>query len=541
MKFAPLHPNEKERQAALKRLKLLDTLPEKEFDDLTLIASQICNTPIAIISLVDDSRQWFKSITGLEGITGSSREIAFCAHAILQDNIFEIPDSREDERFKDNPFVTAKSNNIVFYAGAPLLSPDGYPIGTLCVIDHKPRTLTPEQSRALASLSAQVQKLIELRVQATKMKEQMIALEYRKTALESLTEGIILIGKDTRVVDFNPAALQILGLTADELYGQPDNNTDWNTFREDGSVCPVGERSGIFSLQTGQPIKNNIRGIIRPDKKVRWLRVNSTPIFMDGGKVPTHAVTIFTDITDEKKLEDDRRQLQNKMVESARLSTLGEMAGGIAHEINTPLASILMLTEMLSKRIPDPESDQQDILKKVKRIHDTALRIAKIVKGLKFFSRNSGNDPMEPFLANVVVEATLDLCREKMTLGQIDLALNIEDNLSIFGRSTEISQVLMNLIGNSMDAVESLPEKWIHIKAMTENDKIIISVTDSGRGIPSMVVDKMMNPFFTTKEVGKGTGLGLSISTGIIQSHDGRLFYDEIGRASCRERVYGRV
>lgn len=158
---APLPRSEAERIKALLDYELLDTPPEPQFDDLTALASNICETPIALISLVDSNRQWFKSAVGLAA-KETSRKIAFCSHAILQQRLFEIEDARQDERFADNPLVTGDPQ-IRFYAGAPLETATGHRLGTLCVIDRSPRALSSQQQEALRALARQAVALMELR------------------------------------------------------------------------------------------------------------------------------------------------------------------------------------------------------------------------------------------------------------------------------------------------------------------------------------------------------------------------------------------
>jgi anti-sigma regulatory factor (Ser/Thr protein kinase) len=153
--------DETARLAALRQYRILDTEPERAFDDLALLASQICGTPIALITLVDADRQWFKARQGIE-VAQTSRAVSFCAHAIEQQGLFIVPDAREDERFRDNPFVTG-GPLIRFYAGAPLVTPDGHALGTLCVVDRVPRTLTARQREALDALRRQVEAQLELR------------------------------------------------------------------------------------------------------------------------------------------------------------------------------------------------------------------------------------------------------------------------------------------------------------------------------------------------------------------------------------------
>ena len=161
--------NEEARVVALDKYAILDTDPEQSFDDLTLLASYVCKTPMALISLVDEDRQWFKSRVGIDA-SETSRDIAFCSTAILQSDVFVVPDALADERFRDNPLVVSDPH-IRFYAGAPLINEDGYALGTLCVIDRAPRDLAPDQKEALQALSRLVLVHLEFRRNLILLKE----------------------------------------------------------------------------------------------------------------------------------------------------------------------------------------------------------------------------------------------------------------------------------------------------------------------------------------------------------------------------------
>ncbi|MGF1566391.1 MAG: ATP-binding protein [Flavobacteriales bacterium] len=183
MENPELHRDEERRLARLLALELLDTPAEADYDDLTRLAAQICGTPVSLVTLLDDKRQWFKSKHGLNA-PETPREVSFCGHAIHTENEpFIVPDARNDERFHDNPLVTGDLK-VVFYAGIPLTNEEGLPFGTLCVIDHQPRQLTPDQIDALRILARQVMRLLDLRKASKDLQALVQQLKSQKAELE---------------------------------------------------------------------------------------------------------------------------------------------------------------------------------------------------------------------------------------------------------------------------------------------------------------------------------------------------------------------
>ncbi|MGB7393095.1 MAG: GAF domain-containing protein, partial [Pricia sp.] len=189
MKAAKDHKQERERLESLETYSVMDSLPEADYDNLTRLAAHICGTPISLITLLDDKRQWFKSNHGLK-VRETPKEHAFCAHAVNEkEGLFVIEDARKDERFHDNPLVTSDPN-VIFYAGVPLMTREGLPLGTLCVIDHEPKILDKAQVDALNVLSEQIMRLLELRKSKLELVRVNQELESRNAELESFVDNV---------------------------------------------------------------------------------------------------------------------------------------------------------------------------------------------------------------------------------------------------------------------------------------------------------------------------------------------------------------
>ena len=261
------------------------------------------------------------------------------------------------------------------------------------------------------------------------------------------------------------------------------------------------------------------------DGNVFWVNTTIIP-FLDSNNQIEHYVSIGHDITSNKNNEKN-------LVQSAKMASLGEMAGGVAHEINNPLGIIRGKSLQLLRKLENNIIDSAYFKIELNKIEQTSMKIAKIVQGLQTFSRNGVNDPMEEVQVAKIIEDTLELCAERFKDHSIDLTINCPSDIKIFCRGSQISQVLMNLLSNAHDAIETFNEKWIKVEVKNEASFVKIIVTDSGNGIAHDVVEKMLNPFFSTKKVGKGTGLGLSISKGIIDDHNGNLRYDPTSKNTC--------
>ncbi len=217
------------------------------------------------------------------------------------------------------------------------------------------------------------------------------------------------------------------------------------------------------------------------------------------------------------------------LVNAAKMSALGEMAGGIAHEINNPLAIIHLKAEILKERASEGRLDQAKVADTAEHIKRTAERIGRIIKGLRTFSRDGEADPKQLTALQNIFEETLAFCREKfVNNGVIFKVAEVPPELTIDCRSTQISQVLLNLLNNAFDATEGVQERCVSIELKLNSNTLGLAITDNGSGVPEELKDKIFQPFFSTKEVGRGTGLGLSISKSIIEHHGGQLLLDSV-------------
>lgn len=389
MKKAPIPSNESERQSNLDSYNLVDTAPEIDFDNITELASQICETPIALISIIDNDRQWFKSKVGLEA-NQTGRDVSFCGHAIHSDELFEIKNSKEDDRFKGNPLVT-DAPEVIFYAGQPIISSEGYRLGTLCVIDNKPNELTEKQKRTMHILSQHVRSLLDLRKKNLELQKALVEVEKRSS----------------------------------------------------------------------------------------------------------------------------------EMVQNAKLVGLGRLAGGVAHEINNPLAIIAGRVDQLNIKLkPSEDSKEKELLNSIK---DNVKRIKGIVTGMLEYSRDEKVATNERTTLGACVDMVFPFFSEKCSGIGIEIFKDVDEDLAIEVNKIQISQIIVNLLNNAIDATEEQSLRKISIIGKKEGQEVVLRIADNGPGIPEDKIDQVLEPFFTTKAPGKGTGLGLSISFAMAKTNKGQL------------------
>lgn len=335
-----------------------------------------------------------------------------------------------------------------------------------------------------------------------------------RTLSESVPVGLFHTDKDGFCTYINRKWTEITGHAAEVGYG-----LGWlDTLHPDDRTRVLDNFRAY--MNNGHTLEEAYR-TIRTDGEVRYVNAITTQLKSDAGEV-TGYVGIVVDETERRAHGAMLERERLRAIEASKMASLGEMAGGIAHEINNPLAIIVGNASHIRKR----EDTPADVRHKADRIEHTAQRIAKIIRGLRAFARNADQDPLQPVHLAGVIEDTLALCSERFRNHGVQLDVHGKIDAIVNCRPSQISQVLLNVLNNAHDAVQGQTSPWVSLHLETTVSTISIAVTDSGRGIPANIADRIMEPFFTTKEVGKGTGLGLSIAKGLVEDHGGRLLLD---------------
>jgi len=534
MMSAPLHPHESARLAALHRYDILDSGSGPEFDDLTQLASLICGTPMAMISLVDDHRQWFKSKVGLD-TTQTPRAQSFCAHTLLHRELLEVPNTLEDARFSDNPLVVGKPE-IRFYAGAPLITPDGFNLGSLCVIDRVPRHLSPEQREALKRLSRQVMAQLELR-RSLRLLETQSA--FQNAILEGANYSIISVDPDGTIRTFNSGAEKMLGYRADEVVGKV-------TPAIIHDADEVAARAVELSHELGREIVTGFKVFVARTRLGYHEEREWTYIRKDGSRVPVLlSVTVLTgeddqitgfmgiasDITERKRVATEL--LLAKEAAEAASKAKSDFLAVMSHEIRTPMNAIIGMTSLLLDTRLEPR--QREF---VTAVYNSGEALLEIINDILDFSKiESSQLKLEPedFDLRLVTEGVFELLAPRAEAKRLEFAAIISPEVPfvVHGDDGRLRQILVNLLTNSIKFTEAgrVVLRVICVHRETALVRLKFEVTDTGIGIPPEKQAQLFHPFSqadsTTRRQYGGTGLGLAISKRLVE-----LMAGEIGLTS---------
>lgn len=522
---APLPDNETQRLEALYRYKILDTTSEQAFDDITRLAAQICGTPISLISLLEAERQWFKSKVGLEA-TETSRDVSFCAHAILQPDILIVSDTLADKRFATNPLVTS-APKIRFYAGVPLLSSKGYALGTLCVIDYVPRKLSQEQVEALRILGRQVSSQIESRcnlVNLVSANEALQKNEDRLRLLESVAvnanDAILITDAEPiehpgpQIVYVNQAFTKMTGYSLEDVLGKTPRLLQ-------GSKTDQDALDKIrVALKAWQPVRIELINYCK-DGSEFWVELSITPVTDQKGWY-THWVSVQRDITERKQIEEKILKALEKEKELGELKS--RFVSMVSHEFRTPLTTILSSAELLEHY--GHKSSEKEKLSFFHQIRTATQRMTQLLNDVLAINKaEAGKLEFKPNYLNLE-----EFCRALVKEMQINSRNKHVISFSSQGQCPDAcmdEKLLLHIFTNLLsNAIKYSPQgDTIYFEVDCRHEDVIFQVKDKGIGISTEKQQRLFEPFHRGENVGNipGTGLGLSIVKRLVELHEGHI------------------
>ncbi|MDX1719556.1 MAG: ATP-binding protein, partial [Salegentibacter mishustinae] len=513
---------------------ILDTPYEEDFDELAQLIALICDVPIAVISMIDDKRQWYKAKVGIDGAE-TPKEETFCQHTVLQDELLEISDALLDERVKNNLHVTSE-NGIRFYAGMPLKAENGSNIGTVCVVDGKPKELNDRQKKALKLLTKQAMHLIEVRqknkslgTELNSILEKKIEQTQRKLELKEIenkdlmkavknSSGVVEFNPDGTIISINKNFEEISGYSESELLGS--HHKMLITPKDYAESDQLWESLGRGIFKTGRVRR------IHKDGSEFYLQASYNPIQNLEGKV-IKVVKISQDITKEieaaislqkaKEMAEDLNEQKDNFI------------ANVSHEIRTPIHAVLGFTDLLLEN----EGDKHKInyLNAVKIAGDSLLFIVNDILDLSKMEAGLLQIDKDVFNVREVVSRVFSILHLKAHQKRIEFEPFVSSDVPelLIGDKNRLSQILINLLGNAIKftAEGSVSLEVTVIKNISEKAVLNFKVSDTGIGIPQDKLDTVFQRFLqaeeTTSQKYGGTGLGLNISRQLIEKQEGSI------------------
>ena len=457
--------DEEARVSKLKEYDILDTLPEEYFDHTLKMACEMTGAEVGYISFIDQHRQWFKAKKGFD-IKFLSRENLICETTLQKKILTVFLGSENICKFNVGPFL-GNANDIAFYTGVPLLSASGLAIGTLAVLSKTSISLNEIQKNVLQSLAFQAMSYLDLKknihMLILRNSEIKRVNETIAQQVSALNESAIVAFTNARgkITFVNNKFCEISGYTREELLGKDHRLVN-------SGFHPQNFFKDLWAtISSGQTWRGQVRNRAK-NGSFYWVNTTIVPCRNAQGEIYQY-VAIRSDITEQKNSEA-------KLIQASKMSALGEMSGGVAHEINNPLAIISAKVENILYHYRENPHNKEVIERDLEKIQLTTNRIAKIVKGLRSFSRNSEKDPFLQTSLESIVADTVSMCREKFSTNGVQLNVGSLPQIEIECRGTQISQALVNLLNNAYDAVQDLPEKWIRLEGLVEKGTLILSV-----------------------------------------------------------------
>lgn len=513
MQRPPTLDNEALRLDRLRRLGVLDTEAEAVLDSFTELAAAITGMPIALISLIDDDRQWFKSAIGIPQGGETPREFSFCGHAIASgDDVFEVEDASRDPRFCDNPFVEGLPH-VAHYAGASLVMPGGERIGTICVVDDQPGRLDDHTRHLLTQLARSIVRVLLLRESERNLGARLkveSALRETEAKFRTMTEAMPQMAWSSRPDGHHDFfSRNWYEFTGDEP-GQCDGE------RWQGQIHPE-DLDGVLgrwrhSLATGDAYESTYR-LRRHDGEYRWVLGRARAVRDDAGTIIRWMGTC-TDIHDQKRIQEELQEANQRK---------DEFLAMLAHELRNPLAPVSTAVQLLKLTADDPERVRRTSeligrqVMHMSELVDDLLDVSRVTRGLVKIEHETVN------LQQVVSDA-LEQVRPQIESREHSVALQLQGlPVHVRGDRVRLVQVLANLLNN---AAKYTPEGGrIEVRLHAQGKQALLEVQDNGSGMDPVLLPQVFDLFTQAKRTPDraqgGLGVGLALVRSLVELHGG--------------------
>ncbi len=510
-----LPQDEIQRIQALQALGILDTPPEERFDRLTRLVATFLNVPIALISLVDSERQWFKSRVGLAS-EETSRDVSFCAHAIHFDDLFVVKNAQQDKRFADNPLVRQEPR-IRFYAGQPLHAPDGSRVGTLCAIDSKPRELKPHEYQALRDLAAIAEtelRLADIQTLQEEIGKQKRLQEAKEAELNQFfhlsLDLFCILDLDGNFVRLNPAFENTLGWFIHEL----EHESFFQRVHPDDRDTTAHHIHKLPHLEATLCFENRY---LHKDGSYRWILWSFRPL------PKTHKLyAVARDVTANKKQMMELASAKEVAEQANQIKS--EFLANMSHELRTPLNSVIGFSNLLMVNEGGHLSETE--LSYLDRILNNGKHLLALINQILDLSKvEAGHSEvcLQPIDICELVHELFQLFEPQIAERPIQLVLDSPlRHIEIQSDRSKLKQILTNLIDNAIKFTEQ-GQITVHLELQPNTHNLHhISVSDTGIGIPTSHLQTIFQAFSqvdsgTNRKHG-GTGLGLAISRSLCET-----------------------
>lgn len=515
--------NEEQRLAVLNRYRILDTPSEKSFDSVVKLATEIFQVPVSLVSLVSAEEVFFKAAEGVGDLRCGDRGYTPCALGVLTQEVTVIENALAHPNLTNNPLVHG-AFGLRFYAGAPLITHDGFIIGTVCLVDTAPRNFGKHDEAILASMARVVMEQIELRLANLLETEKQVTINKKLAAseqrmqniLDTMAEGVTIINKAGRMIYSNPMAQRILGLPENEIKKRTYNDSQWCNVRLDGSPLPDTSHPMTIMMATGIAVYDMEIGFHASDGEVSYISMNAAPIIDSESGEITGGIGTFMDVTNRRRLMQQKE----------------EFISVASHELKTPITSLQASMQLLDRQKNNPSPEK--FTKLIEQSNKSLQKLTKLVGNLLDANRISEGQLQLRKTTFTIADMISDCCHHIHTAGTHEIIVKGDKNLRIHADEQQIDQVVVNLVNNAVKYAPDSKHIYINIEKVDNTAKI--SVKDAGAGVPPEKVPHLFDRYYRADYSGiqfSGLGLGLYICAEIIKKHNGEIGVEsEVGEGS---------